>query len=73
MKIFGGTKSLRNILGGLKSNVVIFRGTNYLFNPNFISVCKIKILEWASSPQHSAHDPVSNYIIRNKPTLKKKY
>jgi hypothetical protein len=29
---FEGTKSLWNILGGLKSNVGIFRGTIYLFN-----------------------------------------
>jgi len=33
MKIFRGTKSLKNILGGLKSNVGIFRGTIYLINP----------------------------------------
>jgi len=32
MKIFKGTKNLKNILGGLKSNVNIFMGTIYLFN-----------------------------------------
>ena len=30
---FGETKSLRSILGRLKSNVGIFRWTIYLFNP----------------------------------------
>jgi len=35
MKNFKWTKSLMNILGGLKSNVGIFRGTIYLFNPWF--------------------------------------
>jgi len=33
MKIFRGTKNLKNILEGLKSNVDIFRETIYLFNP----------------------------------------
>jgi len=33
MKIFRRTKNLKNILEGLKSNVGIFRGTIYLFNP----------------------------------------
>jgi len=33
---FAGTKSLRNILGGFKTNVGIFRGTIYLFNPKII-------------------------------------
>jgi len=33
MESFRETKSLRNILGGLKLNVDIFRGTIYLFNP----------------------------------------
>jgi len=33
MKIFEGTKSLNNILGGLKSNIGIFMGVIYLFNP----------------------------------------
>jgi len=32
MKNFRKIKSLRNILGGLKSNLGIFRGTIYLFN-----------------------------------------
>jgi len=32
MENFGWTKSLRNILGGLKPNVGIFKGTIYLFN-----------------------------------------
>jgi len=33
MKNFGGTKSLINILGGLKSNDDIFREIICLFNP----------------------------------------
>jgi len=33
MKNFRGTKNLKNILKELKSNVGIFRGTIYLFNP----------------------------------------
>jgi len=33
MKIFKGTKNLKNILKGLKLNVGIFRKTIYLFNP----------------------------------------
>jgi len=33
MKNFRGTKNLNNILGGLKSNVGIFREIIYLFNP----------------------------------------
>jgi len=37
MKNFKKTKCLRNILGGLKSNVDIFRGTIYLFNPCFLN------------------------------------
>jgi len=32
MKFFGGTKSLRKFLEGLKSNIGIFRRTIYLFN-----------------------------------------
>jgi len=37
MENFGGTKSLRNILGELKTDVDIFRGTIYLFNPKIIN------------------------------------
>jgi len=33
MKFFGGIKSLKYILEGLKSNVSILRGVIYLFNP----------------------------------------
>jgi len=33
MENFGGTKSLRNNLEELKSNIGIFRGTIYLINP----------------------------------------
>jgi len=33
MENFGGTKSLRKILERIKSNVGIFKGTIYLFNP----------------------------------------
>jgi hypothetical protein len=33
MKIFRGIKNLKNILGGLKSNVDIFKTIIYLFNP----------------------------------------
>jgi len=33
MENIRGTKSLKYILEGLKSNVVIFRWTIYLFNP----------------------------------------
>jgi len=37
MENFGGTKSIRNILRELKSNIDIFRGTIYLFNPKKLS------------------------------------
>jgi len=38
MKIFRMTKNLKNILGGLKLNIDIFRGTVYLFNPIIINI-----------------------------------
>jgi len=41
MKICGGTKSLRNVLWGLKLNVGICRGTIYLFNPFLYSILTI--------------------------------
>jgi len=37
MKIFGRTKSLKDILRRLKSNVGIFKDVFYLFNPIYLN------------------------------------
>jgi len=36
MKIFRRAKNLKKILGGLKSNISIFKGTIFLFNPSLL-------------------------------------
>jgi len=49
MKNFRKIKSLRNILGGLKSNLGIFRGTIYLFNPKIKIKIKISLGSYFNS------------------------